>query len=115
MRAIVTQPAVQGLRVESLTARNDHKSRRVVSLSHATRSFSGKQIAQVDVAEKSVRHSGRRAVCRCSAASSESEPAVMLEVKGLCAVVAESGKEILRGVDLTVREGEVSISDSSPY
>eukprot|EP00270_Netrium_digitus_P003098 TRINITY_DN1351_c0_g1_i2.p1 TRINITY_DN1351_c0_g1~~TRINITY_DN1351_c0_g1_i2.p1 ORF type:complete len:343 (+),score=81.59 TRINITY_DN1351_c0_g1_i2:41-1069(+) len=32
---------------------------------------------------------------------------VLLEVRGLSAVVAESGKEILRGVDLTIREGEV--------
>jgi len=30
-----------------------------------------------------------------------------LEVEGLCAVVAESGKEILKGVNLTVNEGEV--------
>ena len=111
MRAITAQQAVQGLRVESLTARNQKKSRGLVP--HATRSLSGKQIAQVDGTENFVRHSGRRAVSRCAAASSESEPAVMLEVKGLCAVVAESGKEILRGVDLTVREGEVRISDSS--
>ncbi|KAJ1695338.1 hypothetical protein LUZ63_012036 [Rhynchospora breviuscula] len=32
---------------------------------------------------------------------------VLLEVKGLKAVVKESGKELLHGVDLTVREGEV--------
>ncbi|CAI5505695.1 unnamed protein product [Closterium sp. Naga37s-1] len=31
----------------------------------------------------------------------------MLEVKGLKAVIAESGKEILHGVDLCIREGEV--------
>lgn len=33
--------------------------------------------------------------------------AVLLEVKGLRAVVADSGKEILNGVDLIIREGEV--------
>ncbi|CAK9864365.1 unnamed protein product, partial [Sphagnum jensenii] len=32
---------------------------------------------------------------------------VLLEVKGLTAVVADSGKEILRGVDLVIRLGEV--------
>lgn len=32
---------------------------------------------------------------------------VLLEVKGLTAVVADSGKEILRGVDLVIRVGEV--------
>jgi hypothetical protein len=33
---------------------------------------------------------------------------VLLEVKGLTAVVADTGKEILRGVDLIIRQGEVS-------
>jgi hypothetical protein len=32
---------------------------------------------------------------------------VLLEVKGLTAVVADTGKEILRGVDLIIRQGEV--------
>ncbi|KAL3685709.1 hypothetical protein R1sor_003731 [Riccia sorocarpa] len=32
---------------------------------------------------------------------------VLLEVRGLCAVVEATGKEILRGVDLTIRQGEV--------
>ena len=32
---------------------------------------------------------------------------VVLEVKGLCAEVEATGKKILKGVDLTVREGEV--------
>ncbi len=34
---------------------------------------------------------------------------VLLEVKGLTAVVADSGKEILRGVDLVIRVGEVRV------
>jgi hypothetical protein len=34
-------------------------------------------------------------------------PKVLLEVKGLKAVVKESGKELLHGVDLTIHEGEV--------
>ena len=33
--------------------------------------------------------------------------AVLLEVKGLKAKVAATGQEILKGVDLVVREGEV--------
>lgn len=33
--------------------------------------------------------------------------AVLLEVKGLKAKVAATGQEILQGVDLTIREGEV--------
>lgn len=32
---------------------------------------------------------------------------VLLEVKGLTAIIEETGKEILKGVDLTIREGEV--------
>lgn len=37
-------------------------------------------------------------------------PKVLLEVRDLKAVVKESGKELLHGVDLTIREGEVSYS-----
>ncbi|CAI5484169.1 unnamed protein product [Closterium sp. Yama58-4] len=40
-------------------------------------------------------------------AAEATERPVMLEVKGLKAVIAESGKEILHGVDLCIREGEV--------
>ncbi|GJP39634.1 hypothetical protein CLOM_g23983 [Closterium sp. NIES-68] len=40
-------------------------------------------------------------------AAAEGERPVMLEVKGLKAVITESGKEILHGVDLCIREGEV--------
>lgn len=35
--------------------------------------------------------------------------AVLLEVKGLKAKVAATGQEILKGVDLVVREGEVRV------
>ena len=53
-------------------------------------------------------------VTRSSVAEVEAPPApaavgnVMLEVKGLTAKIADSGKEILKGVDLVIREGEVS-------
>ena len=53
-------------------------------------------------------------VTRSSLAEVEGTPApaavgnVMLEVKGLTAKIADSGKEILKGVDLVIREGEVS-------
>lgn len=36
-------------------------------------------------------------------------PAVLLEVKDLRAVVRETGMEILKGVDLVIREGEVRV------
>lgn len=36
-------------------------------------------------------------------------PAVLLEVKDLRAVVRETGMEILTGVDLVIREGEVRV------
>ena len=38
----------------------------------------------------------------------------MLEVKGLTAKIADSGKEILKGVDLVIREGEVSLPLHNP-
>lgn len=38
----------------------------------------------------------------------KSESTVILEVKGLRAVVADTRQEILSGVDLVIREGEVS-------
>lgn len=38
---------------------------------------------------------------------SSSSPKILLEVQGLTAVVAESNKEILNGINLTIREGEV--------
>jgi len=40
-------------------------------------------------------------------AASGEKGEVMLEVKDLCAVVADTGKEILKGFNLIVREGEV--------
>ena len=39
--------------------------------------------------------------------------AVLLEVKGLKAKVAATGQEILKGVDLVVREGEVRAASLS--
>ncbi|KAJ7295667.1 hypothetical protein O6H91_Y171600 [Diphasiastrum complanatum] len=62
------------------------------------------------------RRACRRAVASASAthpdaavasSSSEDLPKVLLEVKGLRAVVADTRNEILKGVDLTVREGEI--------
>jgi Fe-S cluster assembly ATP-binding protein len=41
-----------------------------------------------------------------TSASSKSNAKVLLEVKGLRAKVAETGEEILKGVDLMIREGE---------
>eukprot|EP00897_Mesotaenium_endlicherianum_P009803 jgi/Mesen1/8851/ME000053S08269 len=57
----------------------------------------------------------RRGTSVTSAALAEAEAAfapvaegdIILEVKGLCACIAESGKEILKGVDLVIRAGEV--------
>ncbi|KAI4994239.1 ABC transporter I family member 6, chloroplastic [Hordeum vulgare subsp. vulgare] len=53
----------------------------------------------------SVRPRHRTAVA--SAAATESAGKVLLEVHGLTASVKETGQQILKGVDLTVREGEV--------
>ena len=65
---------------------------------------------------------GRRtstAPCRAAPAATTAEPTpaasapavpkgeVMLKVQGLCARVASTGKEILKGVDLEVRAGEI--------
>lgn len=41
-------------------------------------------------------------------AASAADGKTLLEVRGLSAVVADSGKEILKGVDLVIKEGEVS-------
>ena len=49
------------------------------------------------------RHSGRR----CCRSATVSAGEVLLEVRDLEAKVAETGNEILRGVNLTIREGEV--------
>ena len=43
-----------------------------------------------------------------SSLHSSSPPKVLLEVQGLSAVVADTGTEILKGMDLVIREGEVS-------
>ena len=51
----------------------------------------------------------RRRACvfvAASASSSSSSPP-LLEVKGLEAVITATGQQILKGVNLTVREGEV--------
>ncbi|GBF93688.1 ABC transporter I family member, chloroplastic [Raphidocelis subcapitata] len=45
--------------------------------------------------------------CRASGSSNGAGRPVLLEVKGLEAKIAATGQQILRGVDLTVREGEV--------
>jgi hypothetical protein len=51
---------------------------------------------------------------RCSqlaaaAAAAESSSSPLLEVRGLTASVKETGQQILAGVDLTIREGEVRV------
>lgn len=38
----------------------------------------------------------------------EGDPKILLEVRDLKASIAESGEEILRGVNLTIREGQVT-------
>ncbi|KAM3228680.1 hypothetical protein ACQJBY_059971 [Aegilops geniculata] len=53
----------------------------------------------------SVRPRHRSAVA--SAAATESAGKLLLEVHGLTASVKETGQQILKGVDLTIREGEV--------
>jgi len=45
-------------------------------------------------------------VCPCASSSNGSKP-VLLEVKGLEAKIAETGQQILNGVNLTIHEGEV--------
>ncbi|RWV80890.1 hypothetical protein GW17_00057763, partial [Ensete ventricosum] len=44
------------------------------------------------------------------ASSRNGSPRVLLQVKDLKAVIKESGQEILRGVNLTIHEGEVGRS-----
>lgn len=65
---------------------------------------------------KPQQHHGRRGRAFATMATMAESPVaselekvgdVLLEVRGLCAVVEATGKEILRGVDLTVRQGEV--------
>ncbi|KAG6553619.1 hypothetical protein Mapa_004533 [Marchantia paleacea] len=65
---------------------------------------------------KHQQHHGRRGRAFATMATMAESPVasepekvgdVLLEVRGLCAVVEATGKEILRGVDLTVRQGEV--------
>ena len=55
-------------------------------------------------ARRPLRQAGRS---HCSSRVRCAAGDVMLEVKGLEARVASSGEHILRGVDLTVREGEI--------
>lgn len=45
--------------------------------------------------------------CRASSSNGGSSRPVILEVKGLEAKIAATGQQILKGVDLTIREGEV--------
>uniref|UniRef100_A0ACD5WYF9 Uncharacterized protein n=1 Tax=Avena sativa TaxID=4498 RepID=A0ACD5WYF9_AVESA len=49
----------------------------------------------------------RRCPPAASAAAAESPGKLLLEVHGLTASVKETGQKILKGVDLTIREGEV--------
>ncbi|CAM0872986.1 unnamed protein product [Alopecurus aequalis] len=49
----------------------------------------------------------RRCPPAASAAPAESAGKLLLEVHGLTASVKETGQQILKGVDLTIREGEV--------
>ena len=44
-----------------------------------------------------------------AAAAAESSGSPLLEVRGLTASVKETGQQILAGVDLTIREGEVRV------
>jgi len=44
-----------------------------------------------------------------AAAAAESSGGPLLEVRGLTASVKETGHQILAGVDLTIREGEVRV------
>jgi len=44
-----------------------------------------------------------------AAAAAESSGSPLLEVRGLTASVKETGHQILAGVDLTIREGEVRV------
>lgn len=55
----------------------------------------------------SVRPRHRSAVA--SASATESAGKLLLEVHGLTASVKETGQQILKGVDLTIREGEVRV------
>ena len=52
----------------------------------------------------------RRCPPAASAAAAESAGKLLLEVHGLTASVKETGQQILKGVDLTIREGEVRVS-----
>lgn len=47
-----------------------------------------------------------------AAAAAESSVSTLLEVRGLTASVKETGQQILAGVDLTIREGEVRVGSS---
>ena len=47
-----------------------------------------------------------------AAAAAESSGSPLLEVRGLTASVKETGQQILAGVDLTIREGEVRVGSS---
>jgi Fe-S cluster assembly ATP-binding protein len=49
----------------------------------------------------------RRCPPAASAAAAEPAGKLLLEVHGLTASVKETGQQILKGVDLTIREGEV--------
>ena len=55
----------------------------------------------------------RRASVAASASSSSSPP--LLEVKGLEAVISATGQQILKGVDLTLRAGEVRREDKEGF
>jgi len=61
---------------------------------------------RVEISKRGGRSARRSRACVTVRASSEEAP-VILEVKDLCAKVAETGDVILKGVSLTIREGEV--------
>ena len=47
-----------------------------------------------------------------AAVAAEASGSPLLEVRGLTASVKETGQQILAGVDLTIREGEVRVGSS---
>ena len=51
--------------------------------------------------------SHRASIAAFASSSSSSSSPPLLEVKGLEAVIAATGQQILKGVDLTLRAGEV--------
>lgn len=90
VRAVVGgRPSLQQLRIEDLGISKNQRSQRKRNFSVSANAVAAQQLVD-------------------ERADQNNESPIILEVKGLKAVVSDTRQEILNGVDLVIRQGEVS-------